>query len=224
MRTALIGLTAVCASSAADAQAPLQPAPQQRSPQVRWVIDNYNVCVDRQVPAERRIPACTLAYTVATEDSGRAALLYFRSDAKLVTGDFEGAIKDVDDADRLMPGTPDLLNGRCWARAVADRDLDVARAACDASLALEPSAGTHDSRGLVGLRQGRWQHAWNDYNEAVTADAGMMGALYGRGLAALALGLTAEGEADVAKAQTAAAEFAAFGLTPEAVKAPAKAN
>jgi tetratricopeptide (TPR) repeat protein len=222
MRTALIGLTAVCASGAANAQTSQQPVPQQLPPQVRGVVDNYNACVDRKLPAERRIPACTLAYTVATEDSGRAGLLYFRSDAKLAEGDFDGAIKDVDDADRLMPGTPDLLNGRCWARAVADRDLDAARAACDASLALQPSPGTHDSRGLVGLRQGRWQHAWNDYNEALTADAGMTGALYGRGLAALALGLTAEGEADIAKARAAAAEFAGFGLTPEAVKAPAK--
>jgi tetratricopeptide (TPR) repeat protein len=221
MRKALIGLTAVCASGAASAQAPQQPA-SQLPPQVRRVIDNYNVCVDRKVSAERRIPACTVAYTVATEDSGRAALLYFRSDAKLATGDFDGAIKDVDDADKLMPGTPDLLNGRCWARAVANRDLDVARSACDASLALEPSPGTHDSRGLVALRQGRWQHAWDDYNEAVSADAGMMGSLYGRGLAALALGLTAQGEADIANAQAAAAEFAAFGLTPEAVKAPAE--
>jgi tetratricopeptide (TPR) repeat protein len=223
MRTALIGLTAVCASGAASAQTLQQPAPQL-PPQVRGIIGNYNVCVDRKVPAERRIPACTLAYTVATEDSGRAALLYFRSDAKLAAGDFDGAIKDVDDADKLMPGTPDLLNGRCWARAVANRDLDVARSACDASLALKPNAGTHDSRGLVGLRQGRWQHAWNDYNEAVTADAGIASSLYGRGLAALALGLTAEGEADIANAQSAAAEFAGFGLTPEAVKPPATPN
>jgi hypothetical protein len=74
---------------------------------------------------------------------------------------------------------------------------------------------------LVGLRQGRWQHAWDDYNEAVTADAGMMGSLYGRGLAALGLGRTAEGEADIAKAQAAAGEFADLGLTPEVVKAPA---
>jgi hypothetical protein len=86
MRTALIGLTAVCASGAANAQTSQQPAPQQLPPQVRGVIDNYNACVDRKLPAERRIPACTLAYTVATEDSGRAALLYFRSDAKLAEG------------------------------------------------------------------------------------------------------------------------------------------
>ncbi len=72
-------------------------------------------------------------------------------------------------------------NALCWILAIRSESLDEARAACDASLRVRPNhAPTLDSRGMVGLKQGRFQDAWNDYDAAVrstpAARAGSMGA------------------------------------------------
>jgi lipoprotein NlpI len=99
----------------------------------------------------------------------------------------------------------------------------MARSACDASLALELRPPVLDSRGLVNLREGKWQAAWDDYDAAFTADPKMTGSLYGRGLAALALGRTTQGQADLKRAASVAAEFTRYGLTPDVMKAHAAA-
>ncbi len=53
---------------------------------------------------------------------------------------------------------------------------------------------------------------------AVHGDASLMGSLYGRGIARLRLGQTAEGQADIAAATArdanVAARFAGYGVTP----------
>jgi tetratricopeptide (TPR) repeat protein len=169
-------------------------------------------------PAARRVAACTAVLKVTNGAAGKAALLWYRTDARLIAGDHDGAIADADQAEALMPGHPDVLNAQCWSRAVANRELERARAACDLSLEMERSAAALDSRGLVGLRQGRWRDAWEDYNSAFSADPSITVSLYGRGLAALALGRTAEGESDIGRASSAAEEFRRLGLTPEIMK------
>lgn len=51
-------------------------------------------------------------------------------------------------------------NDPCSLRSLAHRELDVARAACDVALILAPQdAAILDSRGLVGLKQGRFSDA-----------------------------------------------------------------
>ena len=172
-------------------------------------------------PARQRVSACNAMYRVTAGEAGQAAILWYRTEARVFAGDVAGAIADADAAVKLLPGNADMLNAKCWSRAVADRELEVARAACDRSLEMDRSAAALDSRGLLGLRQGRWREAWADYDAAVTANPSLAGSLYGRGLAALAMGRTAEGEADIRQAAGAAAEFRYYGLTPEAVKAKA---
>lgn len=148
-----------------------------------------------------------------------ASVYYSRGNAFYGQRDYARAVVDRDEAARLDPQNADYQNRRCWDRAMANRELDVARAACDAALRLRPNdAYTLDSRGLVGLKQQRWQDAWNDYDAAARIDATGANYRYGRGVAALRLGRAAEGQADIAAATQLdphiAATYAGFGVMP----------
>jgi tetratricopeptide (TPR) repeat protein len=58
------------------------------------------------------------------------------------------------------PKSADAYNGRCWARALAGRDLDQALADCDGSLRLSPDdANGLNSRGLVQRKLGAFDRA-----------------------------------------------------------------
>ena len=183
----------------------------------------YGRCSDVHLDPHMRISACTAGNTLAPGNAERGMLLFHQSDARLVAGEYDAAISDADQAAALLGQNRDVLNAQCWTRAVANRELERARAACDASLAMETRPAVLDSRGLVNLREGKWQAAWDDYDAAFIANPTMSGSLYGRGLAALALGRSAEGEADLKRAATAAQEFARYGLTPSVMKAHAAA-
>ena len=156
----------------------------------------------------------TRAYELEPQADGAVRV---RGEVYLDLGDFDRAVADADLAARIAP-TAINHNARCWSRAVANRDLETARAACDESLRLETdSPMVLDSRGLVGLRQGRFQDAWNDYDAAVRRDR-QAGYLYGRGIAALRLGRRAEGQADIDAALAlnpgVAAVYAERGVRP----------
>lgn len=111
------------------------------------------------------------------------------------------------------------LNGRCWARALANRDLDDALSDCNKALKLRPSTPTYlDSRGLVELRLGQFDEAVADYSAVLAVQPRTAWSLYGRGLAYARLGRKAESEADIKAAlaieprQTEIARR--FGLAP----------
>ena len=90
------------------------------------------------------------------------------------------------------------LNGRCWARAIANHELEIALADCDRALKLRPgTAEILDSRGMVRLRLGQYQQAIGDYDAALKIQPKIAWALYGRGVAELKTGRTADGEADI---------------------------
>jgi len=78
---------------------------------------------------------------------------------------------------------PVALNGRCWARALAGRDLPLALKDCDASLRRMKSGTAFDSRGLVELRLGQYDRAIADYDAALKLNPRTAWSLYGRGLA-----------------------------------------
>lgn len=128
------------------------------------------------------------------------------------------AIADFDQAISLDAANPVYRNSACWTRAVAERELEIARTHCDAAIAADPNADFLDSRGLLNLRESKWQEAWNDYNAAVQANGTHAHARYGRGIAALRLGRTAEGQADLTAARTMDREITRtweeYGFTP----------
>jgi len=78
---------------------------------------------------------------------------------------------------------PEAMNGRCWARALAGRDLPLALKDCDSALRQFKSGNYFDSRGMVELRMGQYERAIEDYDEALKLAPKKPWSLYGRGLA-----------------------------------------
>jgi tetratricopeptide (TPR) repeat protein/predicted aspartyl protease len=126
------------------------------------------------------------------------------ADSYSMAGRLEDALADYDLWIAAHPRNEDLarpLNGRCWARAMLDRDLDKALADCNEALQLWPGGSTIlDSRGMVFLRLKQPDKAIADYNVALKQAPRQAWSLYGRGLAKQLKGLTGEGAADIAAA------------------------
>jgi tetratricopeptide (TPR) repeat protein len=144
---------------------------------------------------------------------------YGRGLAYAMLNENRQALQDFRAAVRGAPDEPQMANGLCWTLAALDESLDEARAACDAALRLRPDyTEALDSRGLVSLRQQRFQDAWSDYDAAVRLSATAASSRYGRGIAALRLGRTAEGRADLAAALAASPDlatiYAGYGIRP----------
>jgi tetratricopeptide (TPR) repeat protein len=94
------------------------------------------------------------------------------------------------------------LNGRCWARALANVELATAEADCAKAVGLAPKAGNiWDSYALVALRDGRLPEAIKRYDKAIELSPKQATSLYGRGYAKIKAGDKAGGEADIAAAK-----------------------
>jgi len=116
-------------------------------------------------------------------------------------------------------GLAGARNGRCWARALLNQELDKALADCNVALRLGPKmANVLDSRGLVRLRRGDMDGAIADYDAAISLNPKVAWSLYGRGVAKTRKGLVADGAADMAAATALrpdmAAEARKWGVTP----------
>ena len=114
---------------------------------------------------------------------------------------------------------PTALNGRCWSRALAGQQLDLALRDCDAALRARPKTPAFlDSRGLVELRRGDFAKAIADYDAALAARPDIAWSLYGRGIAKLRSGNPADGKIDLDAAARVrpriAEEAKKFGITP----------
>lgn len=116
------------------------------------------------------------------------------------------------------PNNVELLNNRCWARAVNDDDLDLALADCNAALAREPRySAVLDSRGLVYLKRGEYSRALADYEAALAIEPNNGHYLYGRGLTHRAMGSKDLADADIRQAETMepgiGAQYATYNLS-----------
>jgi tetratricopeptide (TPR) repeat protein len=138
----------------------------------------------------------------------------------------------VDNYDQWIAANPKderlafALNGRCWARALANHELQIALADCDRALKLRPSTAEFlDSRGLVRLRLGQYQQAIGDYDAALRLQPQIAWAHYGRGVAELKTGRAADGEADLKAADdispVVVARARRLGIGPDAPAAGA---
>jgi tetratricopeptide (TPR) repeat protein/predicted aspartyl protease len=135
---------------------------------------------------------------------------------------YPDAIAAYDQAFAAKPGadlTPALLNGRCWARAVARTDLDKALSDCNAAVKQEPhNANILDSRAFLHLARGEWDAAVVDYDTALAVQPKFAFALYGRGIAKLRKGAKDQGDADIQAATALNPKIAdrakGIGLTP----------
>jgi len=166
--------------------------------------------------ARSDLDAAASAAATASDLRLRIASIYSSAEA------FEAALPLFDQWIRFHPDDArmgDALNGRCWARAVLNRELDKALADCNAALKRLPaSAALLDSRGLVHLRQGDLDRAIADYDAALAIRPQSAWSLFGRGLARQRKGLKADGDADIAAAlklrPKVADEAKRYGVTP----------
>jgi tetratricopeptide (TPR) repeat protein len=116
-------------------------------------------------------------------------------------------------------GRAEVLNMRCWYRALWGVEAEKALADCDAALKLKPGWPAYlDSRGLARVRLGDYDQAIADYTAALRRPPKQAWSLYGRGLAELKSGRKAEGEADIKAATAIDADLPgaakALGLAP----------
>jgi tetratricopeptide (TPR) repeat protein len=94
-------------------------------------------------------------------------------------------------------GRAAAFNGRCWARALMNQELDKALSDCDAALRLRPGeAAFLDSRALVRIRRGEYDKAIADYDAAVAGQPRNAWSLYGRSLAERHAGKAAQADTD----------------------------
>lgn len=134
-----------------------------------------------------------------------------------VVDPWRGEIAWLDQALAQDPTNVELLNNRCWTRAVNGDDLALALADCDAAIRLNARYGAVlDSRGLVHLKRGDFQAAFADYDAALALEPNNGHYLYGRGLARQGLGAKDEAATDLARAEAAepgiGAQYATYGL------------
>ena len=92
---------------------------------------------------------------------------------------------------------PNALNGRCWVRALLNRELKAALDDCNAALRASPGTRAYlDSRALVRLRQGDLTGALNDYDAALRLQPRDPWTLYMRGIVKRRMGDASGAEGD----------------------------
>jgi len=152
-----------------------------------------------------------------TIDEEFAPALLMLAELTYEEGQVDTALGYYDRAVKADPENGMALNNRCYLEAEIGR-LDEALKDCEASIAIEANEINLDSRGFVHLKRGDFPAALADFEAALVKDAKLPSSLYGRGIARLRLGQTAEGQADLAAATALDAEIAAFydknGLKP----------
>jgi len=146
--------------------------------------------------------------------------LRLRAPILIARGDYDGALRDLDQVISRRGGLAETYSTRCWLRARGQR-LDAAASDCNRAIELDPSlASGYGNRGLVRLRQGRNPEAWEDFNTALRvggSDQWVSWRLFGRALAAWGQGgreVDSHNDATTALRgnPAVAAEFAQFGL------------
>lgn len=168
--------------------------------------DNVTLAADRidwLVNQQRGAEALSLARSVLQHEASIIAPATQSLVAALAAGgDADGATALMRREVATNPSHPDMLNNGCWALTLAGVGLDQADAWCEAARAANPLSGPiADSQGRLRLQQGRYEEALKDFDYALSRNAIMPPARYGRGLALIALGRVEEGRADLALAQ-----------------------
>ncbi|MEG3150725.1 DUF3857 domain-containing protein [Sphingomonas sp. ZT3P38] len=135
------------------------------------------------------------------------------------TGDKDGAIATIDAAIAATPGSPMLLNSRCWLKGTLNTMLDTALKDCTKAIELSDSPQSIlDSRAMVYFRMNRFDDALADLNAALDLDPGLPASMYMRGVVRKRMGDAKASEGDLAAARMMTPEidrtYAKYGITP----------
>lgn len=191
-------------------------------------------CENDEAIIRARFSACSTAIDLgaapasgATAEDMTSALLT-RTQIHIHMEDYSHAIADADRAATYIEKFTRVHHARCWARALADVELDVALAACNRSFEIHWSdTETFNARGLVYLRLGDWEAAYKDFAQIAELRFHAY-AQYGAGLAQLAMGNTKDGDALIRRAlqrdSTAGEVLNGLGYTPDYMKSVAAQN
>jgi tetratricopeptide (TPR) repeat protein len=115
------------------------------------------------------------------------------------------------------------LGGRCLAKALQNQDLDGGLRDCNTAIRLADkknpaNAQLYSNRGMILLRQGDYRKALADFDADLKIQPKSARALYGRGVAEARMNKRAEGDADIAAAETLAPQigerYRHYGIAP----------
>lgn len=190
----------------------------RRSPRASdYYIQRAYVHNSREEPA-KAIADLDTAFVLGVQPNFMAKAHFARSVALEATEEFTRAIESVNEALALEPENADYLHLRCWLRAVWGQELNKALPDCDAAIARAATHLTHGTRGFLNMRRADPWSAIKDFEASLGIKADHAFALYGRGIARLRVGQTAEGQADIVAALSIDSEipkdFTKYGLTP----------
>lgn len=146
---------------------------------------------------------------------------YRRSKAAMI-GEFSDAQSALAELDALItekPGSPELLNERCWVKATRNIQIDTALKDCTSAIELSDStAAILDSRAVVWVRLGRNEDALRDLDAALLQSPGLGPSRFLRAIVYKRLGRLEQAAADLAIARRMSPsierDYARFGLKP----------
>lgn len=152
---------------------------------------------------------------------GEARTQYRRARADVLGqyGDANEALKLLDTAIEEKPGSPSLLNARCWLKGTRSLSLDTALKDCTSAIELaDGSVAAMDSRALIWFRLGRYDDALRDLDAVLAQEPGMAASLYLRAIVLGKLARASEGAHDLTLARriypAIDAQYARYGLKP----------
>jgi tetratricopeptide (TPR) repeat protein len=180
-----------------------------------------NVAVAR-LKAERGDLAGALALLNEREAVGGEARAQYRRAKADVLGEFgdpKEAIGILDTAIAEKPGSPSLLNARCWVKGTRAVMLDTAIKDCTTAVELsDVSSAPLDSRAVVWFRLARYDDALRDLDAALAESPGQAASLFMRGIVLAKLDRLDDSRKDLALARRLYPrideEYARFGLKP----------
>lgn len=132
-------------------------------------------------------------------------------------GDAADAVKLYDAMIAEKPGSPNLLNGRCWIKGTRSVMLDTALKDCTSAIELSDSTlAALDSRAMVWYRMGRYPEALADLDAVLAAEPDMASSRYLRAAVLKAMKRDTDAVADLTMARRVAPQidrqYARFGI------------
>ena len=139
-------------------------------------------------------------------------------EALVLTGQYDKALADANQAIKDHPDANTSYNLRCRVNAVSGKDLESALTDCEKASKLHDNAEAHDLSGLVDFKLGKLKDAELEINEALDQDSKLASSLYMRGVIELQNGDsdTANDDIEAAKKRDPgiAERFVDYGVKP----------
>jgi len=140
-------------------------------------------------------------------------------------GDAAEAVKLYDGLIAEKPGSPTLLNGRCWVKGTRALAVDTALKDCTEAIELmQNSAPALDSRAMVWYRMGRFDDALRDLDAVLAASPGMAASRYMRAVVLTRLHRDADAARDLVVARrlspTIDRTYARYGIKADGAPPP----